>query len=472
MELYSTILGKKNNSDWENGLTLNTLFEVTGAIRNVTVISAYTDVQMLRKVTNKALREADGRSGVCIRIFLDRLASTYESDDSAEENLVRNELDSIAKLIKKNGAEGSGIWLVKIGSLFHSKAIVVETNTDIQYALGSLNMTRKAFERNEEIMLIGAADSSGRANDAQVAHWIANEYCDALKEHAIQIPYSISMEPSVQDNLQSLMLSGTMFHEMKEADPFRFQLGLPEAFLDVKQSVHPLMKAELKDSISLETIITGNVDNDGLGITLPEIETGTLSWKKFCLDTCYGYWCPAILSKEAQEVVSSLKLRKEPKYNGKNGVRGLFLIVNEMQNELTQKIQDIIEKVDQQIRESGIQDPRWSVDETMKRWNRWYSKLLEKLAKNEIKNRIVCGVYSAPVPNVWSDPITSKEFEHSFAESLLFAWNKGEVSGFRKVVRAIEDMYQIEASEFRDLEPEELVNEMNRRLASVSEDEE
>jgi len=220
---------------------------------------------MLWRVCEESVNRSDGRSRVRIRLFLDRLASTYETSAG-----VAKEINKLDKFLKKKTSAESGIWLVKIGALFHSKAVVLESNTRIKFMLGSLNMTEKAFSKNEELVLLGEASSKSLARDCQIARWISVEYADALKDKSIQVPYK--PVSGGHSTLQGLMLSGLMFHEVRESDPFRFDFGLPSDFRRINQSVHPLMEGELKDSISIESIVIGEKNNDGLEIKLPEID--------------------------------------------------------------------------------------------------------------------------------------------------------------------------------------------------------
>jgi len=467
MKLHSTFLGRENSSEWENGLTFSGLFPENGAVRDVTIISAYTDLNMLGIICKRSFKQSDKRTGVRIRIFLDRLASTYENDKATKKLM-----DSLGKKLQQKGANGSGIWLVKIGSLFHAKAVVIETNTNISCMVGSLNMTEKAFARNEELVLLGQSEANSRASTTQIAKWISGVYCESLKAKSKQIPFF--KEKIDQDSLQSLMLSGLMFHEVKEADPFRFNIGLPEKFLEIKQTTHPLMRAELKDSISLEAIIIGSKINDGIEYTLPEIgdEGSRESWKKYCLDTCYGYWCPDSLRYEAEQAIDSKRSSREPKFNGNDndGIEGLFSVVKNRREDITMCWQNILTRLNDQIVMGNISDPNWDVHNVLTRWEKWYDRLEEKLKNKEICDRIILGVNPAPVPNVWSDPITTSEFESSFVESLQFAFAKGEVTKFRKVINTLKMDYQLDAVKMREGDVPEIMQYLEERIIQSSKD--
>ena len=381
-----------------------------------------------------------------------------------ETLVIKEHMDSLGRKLQQKGAKGSGIWLVKIGSLFHAKAVVIETNTNIACMVGSLNMTKKAFARNEELVLLGQSEASSRESATRIAKWISGEYCEGLQAKSIQVPFI--KEKIDQDSLQSLMLSGLMFHEVKEADPFRFNIRLPEKFLEIKQTIHPLMKAELKDSISLEAIITGEENDDGLGHVLPKIgEDGSReSWKKYCLDTCYGYWCPDLLRDEAEKAINSKRESRKPKYEGKDG---LFSVINSRREDITMCFQKILTRLNNQIVSENFSDPDWDVKNVLTRWKDWYGRLEKKLKNEEICARIILGVSSAPVPNVWSDPITSSEFESSFVESLQFAFAKGEVTKFRKVVITLRKVYQLDSQIMRDGDETEILQHLAACLAST-----
>ncbi|MGE3298568.1 MAG: phospholipase D-like domain-containing protein [Porticoccaceae bacterium] len=458
MEMYSTQLAQEPNK-----FTVDELLNIDGAVRDLTIISAYTDIKMLRTLCRKARRNADGRtSGPRVRIFLDRQASTYESDPA-----MKNIMDRFSRRLKEDNSD-SGIWLVKVGPLFHAKAVVVETNTSICYMLGSLNMTQKAFSKNEELVGLGYADIDGKAADNKIARWISGDYCDRLKSQdqtqLIPFPGKTTLP---QDSLQSLLLSGIMFHEEKESDPFRFNIRLPAEFLRIKQSVHPLMSAELKDSISLEAIVCGDEIDDGLGRRLPKSEQdgNRESWKKYCLDTCYGFWCPDVLRQDAESAVKKNRNFRSPKYEGKDG---LFEIVKTEQKKLTSCFSNILDKLDVQICEQLPKERTWNKQEVLDRWSKWYSALLNKLKNEEICNRIIMGVSSAPVPNVWSDPITSRVFEKSWTESIQFAWSKD--TRFKKVLQTLNDKYDIDLAEMRDADADEVLEYLETQIAKEASD--
>jgi hypothetical protein len=378
---------------------------------------------------------------------------------------MKRSMDSLGKKLQEKGDIGSGIWLVKIGALFHAKAVVIETNTNIVCMVGSLNMTTKAFSRNEELVLLGQADSGSKASDTKIAQWIAGEYCAKLEARSIKVPFAD--EAITQDSLQSLMLSGRMFHEVKESDPFRFTIGLPEEFLKINQNIHPLMKAELRDSISIESIITGRSDEDGLEKILARaVDDGSRArWKKYCLETCYGYWCPDSLRDEAETAKDSRKQSRQPKFEGDDKNEGLFSIIENQQDDITNRFLDILQNLNTQIVTRGITDTKWNVETVRGRWNNWYELLKEKLKNKDIRDRIISGVHSAPVPNVWSDPITSREFESSFIEGLQFAFSKGEVTQFKKVIRTLKDAYHLDADIIRDGKLTDILQHLDERIS-------
>lgn len=57
-------------------------------------------------------------------------------------------------------------------------------------------------------------------------------------------------------------------------------------------------------------------------------------------------------------------------------------------------------------------------------WDKWYKNLLLKLDNKEFYNCLILGISSVPLPDVWSDPLSSAEFEESFYESIIYHWSK------------------------------------------------
>ncbi|QTA91041.1 Uncharacterized protein dnm_071070 [Desulfonema magnum] len=70
-----------------------------------------------------------------------------------------------------------------------------------------------------------------------------------------------------------------------------------------------------------------------------------------------------------------------------------------------------------------------------KNWENWYDNLLNKLNNKKYYDRLVSGIATAPVPDVWNDPLSSREFEDSCLESIIYSWSKKKSSN--KIAQAM-----------------------------------
>jgi hypothetical protein len=427
----------------ENRFSLAYLLETTGRIRSAIIISAYTDVEMLNSAIKKITKIMDRRSGVIIQIYLDYFASGYSMEPGRKKDL-----DKIAKKLKRQSDKG-GVWLVRNGRLFHSKLVMIKSNRDIKVAVGSLNMTNRAFSYNEELVVFGSGSLDTKATAFQMGKWVKDTYCPRLQKTSEALP-QMGRFRILRDTIREILLDGRIFHEIKENDPFRFQIGLPEKVLAIPADVHPLLEAKMVDSISLLTLLTGSRKKGGLGVTLPEIQAAKKSRKKYCIDTCYGQWCPHFLLDEAREALEQRTANRKPYFEK------VFDAIREKKNDLTYRFFQVAEALNKH--KDIINDPLWSLETVKEHWRNWYERLLKKLDLAEFQERVIKGIDDAPVPNVWSDPLSAKEFETSFAESFMYGCLKGVASQFRKVVKKLIEVYELDEEIIRNASsPEQVI---------------
>ena len=132
----------------KDGGNLNKLFRVDGTVRKIIAISAYTDIETISQLIKLLKKAQDQRGKASLKIFIDRSSSRFSSDEEMKKAL----LDKNAK-IRKAFSDDSGIYLVRLGKLFHSKAYLIEGNVESKVIFGSMNLTQMGINANEEILL-------------------------------------------------------------------------------------------------------------------------------------------------------------------------------------------------------------------------------------------------------------------------------------------------------------------------------
>jgi len=119
----------------------------------------------------------------------------------------------------------------------------------------------------------------------------------------------------------------SIFFEDKESSPFNFKLGLPENVLLSVSNIHSILEAKTSDNVSI--------------LKMLNIETNkkTPGWKKYCINTCYGYWCPKQLMgeviKNINDGVKSKRDKLKPilSKNGKDKLKNDYIcLFNEVEN--------------------------------------------------------------------------------------------------------------------------------------------
>lgn len=154
MRLLSTNLFKSS----ELNLSKNTIFRLDGKVSSVDIISAYTDPKFLLDLMNTILNEGNQVDIPHMAIFLDLYESRYISNTE-----VRKTIDEITQNLEKYFDDSSGIYLVNIGKIFHSKCIISKSRSSANMILGSINATYAGFTKNEEIAICGKSIIGSRS---------------------------------------------------------------------------------------------------------------------------------------------------------------------------------------------------------------------------------------------------------------------------------------------------------------------
>ena len=427
---------------------LNKFFKISGAIRKIIIISAYIDIDSIEQLIKFVKKSADERSVPSLRIFIDKSSSHYLSDRETQKKLIK-----VNKKIHKVCDSESGIFLVQLGSLFHSKAYLIEGNKKAKIIFGSMNLTKNGFNKNEELVLYEDINIGGKANGNRLSEWM-KDYADNLYKKSIQV--GIKADNNFPSCMRQLLLDGSIYYELKEQNPFRFKLYLPEEV--VKQDVHidEMLEASITDSVSIEILLSAKKPF-GLDLDLPELGSSKASWKKYCIKTCYGHWNPQSLRDDLKSTLKKRIKERKPYFDfittsmkkEKDNILNSFL-------RLRLRIQEYLENI-------NIANWKYS-DETVAKeaWETWIENINNKLENDEYYNRLISGVTNVSSPDVWSDPIASEEFEESFCESLLYHWSKEYLKETSNVVaQAFAWNLDLDDHEKEELEKEQLQSQIN-----------
>ncbi|BCG47922.1 hypothetical protein GEOBRER4_n2773 [Citrifermentans bremense] len=368
-------------------------------LTGITIVSAYTDPWLLGRLVRE-IKKLPG-IGFTLRVLLDESASGYHRDDEVTEAL--DELAQSLTAGRKFNRQ-SGIHLVNLGRLLHSKVIALHEPDTNHVALGSLNFTTRGFFINEEIVahLERRRDADEALNYVQAL--FAGQQCR-------QVPFNRTSRPAGGASAREWLLQGRMFFDDKATKPFNFRLGLPEQLLRQPNFIVPGAEMQMPDNISILNLLQ-----------LPRAKE-VAKWKRFCIATCYGYWCPAQFIDVVRENIDAVNASRRD------------MVVEQVltkADELRFRFLTTFEVIEDNIREFNREHQtryRWDRKAASNRLDNWIPRVINKLKDKKNLQRLLAGVDDAVVPDLWTgDEIALREFEESFCSHLVLEVSKSKIT--------------------------------------------
>jgi hypothetical protein len=389
------------------------LFAFKKHVNTVIAISAYVDIDSIDQLIEFVKEKCFKRSLPSLRFFIDRSSSHFFSDLDTRNELIKRD-ENIRTFCNDN----SGIYLVRLGALFHSKAYLIEGRNTGKVFFGSLNLTSKGITSNEELIVSDEFNVDGHSYGSRLADWV-KEYADGLHINSVRVNVAAKRsQPGSVSCMRQMLLEGTIWYEQKEQKPFGFSLHLPEGVANQRANIDPLLDASVTDSISIERLITA-VKPHGLEIALPPLRNTKSLWKKYCIETCYGYWNPECLQKALSEEIDKREISRKPYYDK------ILECIQKDRQELLGCFLQLQGRVQRYLVQNGVSGWKYAnQNDAEVAWNIWLDRVLDKVGNPDYYKRLLIGISSVPTPDVWNDPLSAGEFEESFCESLLYLWSK------------------------------------------------
>lgn len=355
----------------ENKITdIHELLKINGSIRQIVIISAYLDLNIVEELIDYIENSYDERVYPILKIYTDCSSSGFFSND-----VITKKYKELSIKINDFCSDDSGLFLVRFGKLFHSKCFVIQSNKYQKIIIGSLNFTRKGLNENEELILSGVSERNRKTNITKISNKIINEYTKELDVRSQKVTDGLIHKFSPLF-LRHILLEGNIYYELKENDPFRFKLRLPKEIIDVDaQQIHPLLDGAIRDSISVVGLITQSKAQGGLGKKVPKKKGSNLSWKKYCVETCYGFWNPNFYTEEMNEVIDDRKNIRLPHYEK------IVDILDKKKSSINDRFNNFVEELNLYILKNHPNSV-WKVYENGKiftNWATWYSNLENKI---------------------------------------------------------------------------------------------
>lgn len=407
-------------------------------LREIYVVSAYTDVKLIEWLITQLNKKGSGKGGVKFKIFLDERQSRFVDESSTKNFLIglnKKIIEAKTNRGSKLFSRDSGIFLVKRGSLFHSKLIITKSETKVKMLLGSLNFTMKAFDKNEELCLIQDANRKKRVYGSvkQAEDYIELLECcfDATEKalrnfkkgvkpsnlnrngmtnvYKVDKGLVIPSEWNCDDSLIDYLMRGRLIHPSKSR---KFNL-----YFDLKLDHDAIGKA-----IENDNEFSDLIESSGLKKSLSvmkmlkkmkiEFKEKKLRNKvqQFCIDTPLGFWCPP---EKLEDLQKKLNTADDKKQN-----ENLFSILEDNRERLTTRFEQLIDFINKKIENLEYKWVYANKNDALKAWNEWYDKKLGKKNDSIWFNRLNSKYTVSRVPNFADDPVACKEFEDIFKESL------------------------------------------------------
>jgi hypothetical protein len=403
---------------------LQEVLNAPGQIRQIDIATAYTDIEALATLFDLVAKRGDSRSGVRVRIFLDyqnacKLADELRADQTNKKNKkLYKELTSTELKTKNGTVHCVELFAVQLGTLFHSKAFVMKTNTHWTSCVGSVNFTTRGFTTNEEIAVIERIDHSEYKQAENLTKQVL-QYLDVeLFDHGRveRIPFKSLAEkrkPSKISEFRELFLEGHLWYEEKELTNFSFPLDLPNKVRNRAAEIQgmPIPHLGSKLDSGLPVLKLLNLDQKPVGQALRP------RWKKFCIQTCLGLWASNLWT---EYIKAALVAREEKRKAWLNLVTNKFeASAEETQSVICDAYDETWEPI--QKMDSGNLRTRLKRSDLEKKAEVWVQRMRNKLATESFRTKLLTGVSSVEMPDLWgANPSDAKNFEESFFDHVEY----------------------------------------------------
>ena len=425
MQLISlNALNKKDRSDFAE------LLNFPGRkLRRIYAISAYYDHKSIKQLI-KYMHGTSGKKSANLELII-------VLDRGVRIDKYLKKLDK--KIRKKFRHNNSGIYISYLGSLFHSKGYLVESKADGLCAVGSLNLTQKGLEKNEELLARSEYRIKPQSCDSKFAEDFKKYLLEDILKGACRVSCLDKNSPPIdsspiESDIQDFFLAGKLYYEAAENSPFGFKLDLPEK-LKRQAAISNLLETKTSDILDMRNFLD------------KKREPIKSYWKRYCLQTCYGYWAPG------KDVFLDHYKALRSEIDKKNEIFEYYeevfdrLEETSYSEEVFKELQDVCENIGKSVLEymksnSSNIKVQWKFlsenghlnkERLQEKWEEWLCKLMKKENRDKFIRRLCRDVQGVRMPDMREDPYAFKDFAESFKESFDYEMNKyaSNMQGYR-----------------------------------------
>ena len=390
MQLFSTKYSDDKIDKFGNGVLTAEIKDAT----SIAIVSAYYSIDFLEKIFDKVLKK--NRNKCNLLLILNGLGGQRLIDQKNELNKFKNYL--VGKKFKE-----IDIRLNFESNLMHAKLYYIERAFDSIWFVGSANATNAAFnnntgnKNNEELMIGSGTDKRA------IKSYISN-----LKNKSIEINSEKHVWPAIND-LISFFRSGTIFFKSNINISFTFsELKMPDDVEDklIKIDARPLNTSpgnawgpyNLRRALGMPD----DVDSD---------DNSKISIKPYSIETCYGLWVPnAYLAEFRGKIKSKSKISKKKFLELKDKIDKYG------ESRLVVDFETYMKDVRKMLKSAEITTAEYDFNEAALRdkFIKFLHRLNQKINDDYILDKLSDKFISAGMPEIWDDPVSSREFEESF----------------------------------------------------------
>ena len=420
--------------EWSDAASvLKKLLKLGGKVKSIDIATAYTDVNAVKSLIKLANADGDGR-GTKLRIYLD-----YQSAVKLRNELEFEGNSDVKKIfadalfeIYSGGTCKIKVRPVKQGTLFHAKAMLIETTTHRSAYVGSANFTTRGFSTNAELgVVVTSKEPQGSKSQKNIFLNELDKYFEDLHE-------SIKSDKALDDfwtypdrasktsysDWRSFSLAGSLWFESKEHNTFRFPLDLKETDRRIDPELNGKdlgIPAFLDNAIDVLEILAPAALREVDKKNKKKIDhEDSQHWKKYCIQTCLGLWAPYEWKDEIEKALDNKKTSKHAVFNT------IFDDLQETvkQRELTRKIIVKYQEIWSKLSAGGI-TKNTDLATLDKRVSKWVERVANKVKSKEYKTRFYRGVDFVSTPDLWgASPYDAEKFQTSFLENLRYELDK------------------------------------------------
>lgn len=417
---------------------------LSGSWRKVVIVTAFIDLDALLSIANIAVNKWDGRVSPNIEVFLDaRSLTKLHAEFARRAELAKGEVGYILVNQLKLLVSMFNFYAMNTGALFHSKAMLIETNASTWSAVGSLNFTTRAFSSNEEILFTAHEDFTASGKYRGVAKELG-DYIVFLRTQN-NTSRSINEWNAVDDivaasDLRGFMLNGCLWYETPESGLFLVNLQLPDEVRKTSQiSTIPFLDSKLSSTVSLESVLTkaGLLKRlvntqvfETASVPTYDLDEGTYWKRNLCVQTCYGLWSPDSWKNEVATRAHRLGVDKQSRLDDFCAMLEDHRDSNAIEDALLGAVDQIWTSIVEQaphLKQSSL------IPTSEKRQRMLRDALVRvktRINDTRYRDRFVNSVDCVEVPDLWSlNAAEHEEFEESFLENLLYQMRRRSSGG-------------------------------------------